>query len=127
MLGAATSGAVSLPVNIPPRASELTPQAQRDWKTGVELIETCMQTHDTATGLAPEIVHFRIPSDGVVGSGVPSDWYIKGARYVLVAQSPAAGLNAHAHTLTDRASLRRTTRGTSCARRRSSRSSSRTG
>ncbi|KAI0714702.1 glycoside hydrolase [Earliella scabrosa] len=80
MLGAATSGAVSLPVTIPPRASELTPQAQRDWKTGVELIETCMQTHDTATGLAPEIVHFRIPSDGVVGSGVPSDWYIKGAR-----------------------------------------------
>ena len=84
MLGAATSGAVSLPVTIPPRASELTPQAQRDWKTGVELIETCMQTHDTATGLSPEIAHFRIPGDKVVGSSVPSDWYIKGAKYVTV-------------------------------------------
>ncbi|KAI0801357.1 glycoside hydrolase [Fomes fomentarius] len=80
MLGAVTSGAVSLPASVPPRPSQLTPNGWRDWKTGVELIETCMQTHDTATGLSPEIVHFRIPSDGVVGSGIPSDWYIKGAR-----------------------------------------------
>ena len=82
MLGAVTSGAISHPVSIPPRASQLTPQGQRDWQTGVELIETCMQTHDTATGLSPEIVHFRIPSDNVAGSAVPSDWYIKGAQCV---------------------------------------------
>ncbi len=82
MLGAVTSGAVSLPASVPPRPSQLTPNGWRDWKTGVELIETCMQTHDTTTGLSPEIVHFRIPSDGVVGSGIPSDWYIKGARCV---------------------------------------------
>ncbi|RDX50571.1 glycoside hydrolase [Lentinus brumalis] len=80
MLGAVTSGAVRHPVSIPPRPSELTPRGKRDWQTGVELIETCVQTHDTATGLAPEIVHFRIPSDNVVGSGVPQDWYIKGAE-----------------------------------------------
>ena len=33
------------------------------------------------SGLAPEIAHFRIPSDKLdVVQGVPSDWYIKGAR-----------------------------------------------
>ena len=82
MLGAVTSGAYTQPVSIPPRPSELTPRGKRDWQTGQNLIETCMQTHDTATGLSPEIVHFRIPSDNVVGSSVPQDWYIKGAQYV---------------------------------------------
>jgi len=40
-----------------------------------------MNTHDTATGLSPEIVYFRIPSDGMDRHpmAVPSDWYIKGA------------------------------------------------
>ncbi|KAI0756187.1 glycoside hydrolase [Daedaleopsis nitida] len=80
MLGAVTSGAIAPPVSVPPRTNELTLQGIRDWKSGVELIETCMLTHDTATGLPPEIVHFRIPSDGVVGSGIPTDWYIKGAK-----------------------------------------------
>lgn len=83
MLGAATSGAVALPVSIPPRPAQLTPSGKRDWQTGMELIETCMRTHDTATGLSPEIAHFRIPSDGIVGSTVAQDWYIKGARYVF--------------------------------------------
>ena len=33
------------------------------------------------SGLAPEIAHFRIPSDNLeVVQGVPGDWYIKGAR-----------------------------------------------
>jgi hypothetical protein len=33
------------------------------------------------SGLAPEIVHFRIPSDGVeVSALAPMDWYIKGAK-----------------------------------------------
>ncbi|KAI0778922.1 glycoside hydrolase [Trametes elegans] len=80
MLGAVTTGAAAQPVSVPPRASELTPQGKRDWKTGVELIETCMRTHETATGLSPEIVHFRIPSDGLSGSTMPNDWYIKGAK-----------------------------------------------
>lgn len=31
-------------------------------------------------GLAPEVVHFRIPSDGMDANvQAPSDWYIKGA------------------------------------------------
>ncbi len=35
------------------------------------------------SGLSPEIVHFRIPSDGMdVLEIAPSDWYIKGARWV---------------------------------------------
>ncbi|TBU62424.1 glycoside hydrolase [Dichomitus squalens] len=80
MLGAVTSGAQSLPVSVPPRPSQLTSTGKRDWQTGVDLIETCMRTHDTATGLSPEIAHFRIPSDKVVGSSIPQDWYIKGAK-----------------------------------------------
>ena len=36
----------------------------------------------TNSGLSPEIVHFRIPSDGMENH-MPRDWYIKGARYVL--------------------------------------------
>ena len=33
------------------------------------------------SGLSPEIVHFRIPSDGMDQSPIaPHDWYIKGAR-----------------------------------------------
>lgn len=49
MLGAVTTGAVVHPVSIPPKADELTDQGKRDWKTGMELVETCMKTHDTAT------------------------------------------------------------------------------
>ncbi|KAE9390251.1 seven-hairpin glycosidase [Gymnopus androsaceus JB14] len=36
-----------------------------DWKTGVELVRSCVDTHDTKT-LSPEIVNFRIPSDASV-------------------------------------------------------------
>ena len=36
----------------------------------------------TNSGLSPEIVHFRIPSDGMENH-MPRDWYIKGARFVL--------------------------------------------
>jgi endoplasmic reticulum Man9GlcNAc2 1,2-alpha-mannosidase len=87
MLGAVTVHS-KLPAgqraSIPPTADELTATGLRDWKTGVELTRTCMRTHDTATGLAPEIVHFRIPSDdmesiGTLGGNTPTDWYIKGA------------------------------------------------
>jgi hypothetical protein len=50
MLGAATSPAPGVEkVSIPPRRTELSPAAIRDWKTGVELTETCMKTHDTKT------------------------------------------------------------------------------
>ncbi|KAJ6505372.1 glycoside hydrolase family 47 protein [Mycena sanguinolenta] len=78
MLGATTvharpsaSGAVS----IPPTETQLSPVGQRDWTTGVNLIETCVDTYRTATGLAPEIVHFREGIDS--GQG---DWYIKDAK-----------------------------------------------
>jgi len=93
-------------VSVPPRADELSDLGRRDWTTGIELIRTCMATHDTKTyvllpprvesssahqtcrcdrapprrGLAPEIAHFRIPSDSLAGlRNVPGDWYIKGA------------------------------------------------
>lgn len=49
MLGATTSGAVSGTVSVPPLLEELSPRGQRDWKTGVDLLETCMSTHETAT------------------------------------------------------------------------------
>ncbi|TDL20923.1 glycoside hydrolase [Rickenella mellea] len=81
MLGAVTTGALVDKVSVPPKHDELSPTGRRDWKTGVELIHTCMETHNTATGLAPEIVHFRIPSDKMDMGGIaPNDWYIKGAR-----------------------------------------------
>ncbi|KAL1757148.1 glycoside hydrolase [Schizophyllum commune] len=79
MLGAVTAEALADNVSVPPRPDELTEAGQRDWLTGVELVKTCMATHDTQTGLSPEIVHFRIPSDGIRQQGVPEDWYIKGA------------------------------------------------
>ncbi|KAF9025070.1 glycoside hydrolase family 47 protein [Hymenopellis radicata] len=81
MLGATTAGALYDTVSIPPKASQLTVAGLRDWKSGEALIKTCMDTHDTATGLSPEIVHFRIPSDGMDELEIaPSDWYIKGAK-----------------------------------------------
>ncbi|KAJ7870729.1 glycoside hydrolase [Mycena olivaceomarginata] len=75
MLGATTAGAFTGRVSIPPNVSELSPVGQRDWATGVSLVETCVDTYRTASGLSPEIVHFREKIDG--GKG---DWYIKDAR-----------------------------------------------
>ena len=49
MLGATTTGAVGDKVSIPPRYEELTTQGRRDWKTGVDLTHTCVETHNTAT------------------------------------------------------------------------------
>ncbi|KIM88883.1 glycoside hydrolase family 47 protein [Piloderma croceum F 1598] len=82
MLGATKTGATVHKISIPPKPRELTKEGLRDWKSGVELVKTCMRTYDTATGLAPEIVHFRIPSDGMeVSALAPMDWYIKGAKH----------------------------------------------
>ncbi|EJC98796.1 glycoside hydrolase [Fomitiporia mediterranea MF3/22] len=82
MLGAATAGAMTDEISIPPHPSQLTPEAKRDWRIGVELIRTCMVTHKTKTGLAPEIAHFRVPGDKIDSSlkDAPVDWYIKGAK-----------------------------------------------
>lgn len=49
MLGAVTVGALEQPVSIPPRTGQLSETGKRDWDTGVQLIQTCMNTHDTAT------------------------------------------------------------------------------
>ncbi|KAK7049278.1 mannosyl-oligosaccharide alpha-1,2-mannosidase [Paramarasmius palmivorus] len=75
MLGATTSGALSQKVSVPPLPEELTPQGRRDWQTGVELLETCMRTHETATGLSPEIVTFGMDPDGS-----DRDWYIQDSK-----------------------------------------------
>ncbi|EIM83275.1 glycoside hydrolase [Stereum hirsutum FP-91666 SS1] len=82
MLGATRTGSLVHPVSRPPLPEELSETGQRDWRTGAELIKTCMATHDTKTGLAPEIAHFRIPTDGLERTMpyAPKDWYIKGAR-----------------------------------------------
>jgi len=78
MLGAAMTAPVPA-VSIPPRFHELSEHGRKDWLTGVRLLETCVKTHDTQTGLSPEIVHFRINSDGISDPSAPHDWYIKGA------------------------------------------------
>ena len=49
MLGAVTAGALKTPVSVPPKAEELSEIGRRDWVNGVELIETCMRTHETKT------------------------------------------------------------------------------
>lgn len=53
MLGATTTGASVDKVSIPPKPHELTKVGLRDWKTGMELVKTCMNTHDTATYVIP--------------------------------------------------------------------------
>ncbi|KAJ3756201.1 glycoside hydrolase family 47 protein [Lentinula raphanica] len=92
MLGATTVGAVAemkgkagkagkgSAVSIPPRLEEeLTPEGKRDWQTGMRLLETCMATHETATGLAPEIAMFRTTKEETkTESG--REWYIKNSR-----------------------------------------------
>ncbi|KAG7100035.1 hypothetical protein E1B28_001821 [Marasmius oreades] len=86
MLGATMTRATVSTVSVPPKAEELTSYGERDWENGEELVKTCMATHDTATGLSPEIVYFRMDGDEYdteynEDSDVPSsDWYIKGAR-----------------------------------------------
>lgn len=49
MLGATTAGAVTQQVSKPPLPDELWDVGKRDWNTGSELLETCIDTHDTAT------------------------------------------------------------------------------
>jgi len=81
LLSATFAGGLVSSVSVPPRAEELSDLGRRDWTTGIELIRTCMATHETKTGLAPEIAHFRIPSDNLDAvRHIPGDWYIKGAR-----------------------------------------------
>ncbi|KAG8691667.1 mannosyl-oligosaccharide alpha-1,2-mannosidase [Ceratobasidium sp. 423] len=82
-------------MRVPPDTSKFNEREGRDWTTGIKLIEGCMETHETATGLAPEIAHFRTKNDPpMVRNQAPLDWYIKGttdtendtsydARYIL--------------------------------------------
>ncbi|CUA73820.1 mannosyl-oligosaccharide alpha-1,2-mannosidase [Rhizoctonia solani] len=82
-------------MRVPPDTSKFNEREGRDWTMGVKLIEGCMATHETATGLAPEIAHFRTKHDPpMVREQAPFDWYIKGtndpendtsydARYIL--------------------------------------------
>ncbi|KAH9487353.1 Mannosyl-oligosaccharide 1,2-alpha-mannosidase [Psilocybe cubensis] len=92
MLGATTTAASGSSVSVPPRPEELTPTGQKDWQLGHDLIETCVDTYDTKTGLSPEIAHFWTEEDRYIYDK-ERDWYIKGntfpgqpsydARYLL--------------------------------------------
>jgi len=91
LLGAATTESIVLQVSKPPLASELTESGQKDWKLGIELIDTCMDTYETATGLSPEIVYFYTEDDKEQHA-INKDWFIKkgladqpsyDARYIL--------------------------------------------
>ncbi|KAK0487864.1 glycoside hydrolase [Armillaria novae-zelandiae] len=80
MLGAVTSGIMRNRVTIPPKVEQMPINAQRDWYLGLELLETCMETHNTETGLAPEIVMFKM-DEADAGKGSPErDWYIKNSK-----------------------------------------------
>lgn len=47
---------------------------REDMVIGDALLDGCMKTYDTATGLGPEIAMFRLPQEP--GSD-DDDWYIK--------------------------------------------------
>lgn len=49
MLGAVTSGITRNRVTIPPKVEQMPINAQRDWYLGLELLETCMEMHNTET------------------------------------------------------------------------------
>lgn len=57
MLGATITGASMFPVSIPPRQAEFLDHGKKDWKTGVELVRTCVDTYDTKT----YVHHLSVP------------------------------------------------------------------
>lgn len=104
MLGAFISG--GSPRTIPLDLEKLSEDAGKDWNVGTELVRTCVDTYDTATGLSPEIAHFHVNTTDMPDTpnkmsneekdeGEPKkkkDWYIKegtenspsyDARYIL--------------------------------------------
>ncbi|KAB5593388.1 Mannosyl-oligosaccharide alpha-1,2-mannosidase [Ceratobasidium theobromae] len=103
LLGVTDGGRMS----VPPNTSKFNKREMADWNMGVKLIEGCMKTHETATGLAPEIAHFRTRNDPpMVRKQAPLDWYIKGssnpetdtsydARYILRPETVESLFLAH--------------------------------
>jgi len=88
--GSLLLGATEGRASVPPNFETFMSHDVRDWNTGLELIKTCMMTHETATGLSPEIAYFYPPEDS---TSKKRDWYIKksfisstpllDARYIL--------------------------------------------
>ncbi|KAJ2916907.1 hypothetical protein MD484_g3531, partial [Candolleomyces efflorescens] len=82
MLGAVRSRAFVDKVSVPPRAEELSDVGKSEWALGYELVETCVDTYDSPTGLSPEIAHFYIEDDGRDWKeNAGHDWYVKGMEY----------------------------------------------
>ncbi|KAG8892012.1 mannosyl-oligosaccharide alpha-1,2-mannosidase [Tulasnella sp. 403] len=90
--GSLLLGATEARESIPPNTKKLPRQHDaRDWNSGIELIDTCVDTHRTETGLSPEIAMFYDTKYGDVKK-TGREWYIKGgnsdfphldARYIL--------------------------------------------
>lgn len=88
MLGAARSRAFVEAVSVPPLASELSDAGKNDWNLGYELLETCIDTYDSPTGLSAEIVHFYVDGDGRDWKeNRGKDWYVKGMEFLGTAPS----------------------------------------
>ncbi|CAE6444774.1 hypothetical protein ACGC1H_006871 [Rhizoctonia solani] len=67
----------------PKSVRKLSAGKQRDWKLGEELTRTCMATHETKTGLSPEIAVFYTEDDV---QSKTKDWHAKNrydSRYIL--------------------------------------------
>lgn len=47
MLGATTTGAYG-PVSVPPKTGELTATGESDWKLGLDLVDTCVDTYESS-------------------------------------------------------------------------------
>ncbi|KAJ7720200.1 glycoside hydrolase [Mycena metata] len=87
-----------LRASVPPRVRELSVEGRRDWDVGVALLEGCMDTTNTVTGLAPETVWWRADGQPAFAEDFDEfgrrqrDWYIMApnkfwppydARYIL--------------------------------------------
>ncbi|PVF95472.1 glycoside hydrolase [Serendipita vermifera] len=84
------------PASVPPQITDFEEggRAARDWKTGEDMLRACFDTHNTNTGLSPEIIHFRTKTEPEwVTLKAGGDWFIRGspvgeevpldARYIL--------------------------------------------
>lgn len=60
LLSATNAGSMVPNVSVPPLGEELSDVGRRDWTTGIELIRTCMATHDTKTYVPPRGFGYQI-------------------------------------------------------------------
>ncbi len=82
LLSATRAGSLVKNVSVPPRAEELSDVGQRDWTTGVELIRTCMATHDTKTYVPHQGLAIKFVADDIRTGDSRQRLHISGFRMI---------------------------------------------